>query len=193
METQTSTKLVSFNLHIIIIVILATAIVGGIVGAIANSYFLRKGVKQNNYQALSIVDVNKAFVDGSYEQSVNKDARTVSGKVTAINDGRVTVDVRLMKISNDTNLDYREVIIDSSTKIFKIEPKDPSILQAEMTEFLKKKTRTTIGMVPEPFTRTAIDVSGISVGSPISVTSLENIILKKDFIASEISIQKSTQ
>lgn len=175
---------------------LAIAIIGGVVGAFADRYFTGTNQKQNiTYQTGGIdVALKQREATVSSSSTAPRETRALTGPVTALGSGSLTLDVHLLN-SSDASLDSRTVLISAATKVVMLTPRDPKVVQAEMADFTKKvqaganpETLTP----PDPFTRTAASASSIAVGDTVSVVASEDIASKKEFSATEIDILPKT-
>ena len=106
------------------------------------------------------------------------DVRSLSGTVTAIHGDTLTLHVGVTDPFGDPALADRMVTIDASTTIVRltIRPGSPA---------------TSKDAIPTPplFTQTAVNLSGISIDDPLTVTAAENIATAKAFTATGIQIQ----
>jgi hypothetical protein len=135
------------------------------------------------------VQIGQAYTPTSSDiVASNNELHILSGSVTAISGNSITI--HLLSTPQDSTLADRNIIIDYSTKIIKTVQKDDKTFQDEITVFSKKvqesKTKPQLLLQPEPFTRVTADASEISIGDIVTVTSVENIFLKKSFTASEV-------
>ena len=153
---------------------------------------------ENTYQAG--FDAAKKLVEESTLGNMMRtpdDIRTFSGTVTKVEGNNVTVHGQIsMDPFADPALLDRTIIITNDTKIFKLSQKDMKTFQAEIDAFAKKTQKATSGNIPpilppEAFIRTPSDIAGITAGSQINITAVENIKTMKEFSASEIQIQES--
>ena len=93
----------------------------------------------------------------------------------------------------------REVVVTDNTKIIKQEPKDPKLLQKEMTDYQKtfeeaqkEPSATTIFPTPPmPFVEEEITIAELKVGDQITVEANENIKTATRFEATRIVLQQS--
>ncbi len=108
------------------------------------------------------------------------DVRSLSGTVTAINGGTLTLHVGMEDPFGDPALADRIVTVDASTTIVRlsIRPGSPALATGK-------------DAIPAPplFTQTAVSLSNIGIGDPLTVTATENIATAKDFTATGIQIQ----
>ncbi|HEX8916967.1 MAG TPA: hypothetical protein VF898_00550 [Chloroflexota bacterium] len=120
------------------------------------------------------------------------DVRAFSGTVTAVGADQFTIHTPSQDPFLDPALNDRIVHIDSSTMLFKMEPKDPKVYQKEMTDYsaLVRAATTTLSVQPPaPFTKTAVSLSSLSKNQPVTVTTAENVRDANEFTATEVDIQ----
>jgi hypothetical protein len=120
--------------------------------------------------------------------------KTLSGTVE-----KVTGNTLILKnvISSDPlgdpSLSSRTVQIASDTKLYRLSQKDSDQFKRETEEFDKKikEQPESVGSVtpPNPQNKDSISISDIKEGQFILVTSKDNIKDKKEFVASEVSVQ----
>ncbi|HEX8918403.1 MAG TPA: hypothetical protein VF898_07865 [Chloroflexota bacterium] len=121
------------------------------------------------------------------------DVRTLSGTVTAVGSDQFTLHTPSQDPFIDPALNDRTVHIDSSTMLFKMEPKDPKVYQKEMSDYgaLVRTATTTLSVQPPtPFTKTAVSLSSLSKNQPVTVTTAENVRDANEFTATEVDIQQ---
>ncbi len=108
------------------------------------------------------------------------DIRTLSGTVAAISGNQLTLRVGMTDPFGDSTLADRTVLVNASTTIVKL-----SASSGALTPMAGKDAILT----PPLFTQTAMSLSGISIGDPLTVTAAQNIAAVKEFTATEIQIQ----
>ena len=108
------------------------------------------------------------------------DVRSLSGTVTAIHGDTLTLHVGVTDPFGDPALADRTVAVDASTTIVRLTIPIRSGSQA-----------TSKDAIPTPplFTQTFVNLSGISIGDPLTVTAAENIAKAEAFTATGIQIQ----
>jgi len=166
--------------------IVVALIVGFVIGAVATYYYVAPSSYQSGFNA------SKALVEKSnLGQFIPNGLSTITGTVTAVQGDRVTIHTDPNNPFADTELAERTVIVDSSTKITKMEPKDPQEFQKEIKAF-SSSSPTATSTAPYPFTKTVAVVSDITTGSTLVVSASGNIQIAKEFTATTIQIQPST-
>lgn len=156
-------------------------------------FFFLKIVPTNNggtYQAG--FDVAKKLVEESSFGAMIRtpdDIRTVVGTATAVNGDRVTLHTQSINPFEDVALADRIVTFTSNTKIFRLIPKDPKVIQSEIKSIQEGKGSSLMASVP--FTSIPATLADITSGSMLMVTATENVKDKKTFTASEIQIQQN--
>lgn len=169
--------------------------VGVLIGACAAFFYLKQtpAGTENTYQAG--FDAARKLVEESSVGPMlqaSADMRAVSGTVTLVNGNRITIHTQSMDPFIDPALLDRTIIVSDDTNIISLSPKDQKVMQAEMEEFMKRvqsgESMTQTVVAPEPFIRTNVSISDITVGDMISVTATENIKTAKEFTANEIQI-----
>jgi hypothetical protein len=134
-----------------------------------------------------------------YNKSLMNDGgeiKSLSGTAEKISDNKISLKIRPIGPLDDPDLDQREVIIGSNTKIFKIVEKDAKTYQKEAAE-MKEKAKGMKGeeailssmLSPSMYEKKEVKVSDIRSGDGLVISSNDNIRNKKEFTAAQIEIQ----
>jgi hypothetical protein len=157
--------------------------------------------KENTYQAGWEAAKQRLADSGFSSVMEGMEFRLISGEVlkTEAARGRISISINPLEPLADPELDTRIIIVDSNTKIIKLAEKDMAEYEKEMAEFDKQMGEQMAGpdpmvelpMPPEFYTRESADISSIVAGQMITVSAGEDIKEKKEFKATEITIQSS--
>lgn len=106
---------------------------------------------------------------------VPPDSKNVFGTIERIDGNTLYVRTLYANPLEDAPMVVAVAII-ASTTIEKMEPKDESVISAEMKNFAKntKASSTTPPVPPEPFVRQALKASDLLAGQSVSVITAEN-------------------
>ena len=124
--------------------------------------------------------------------------RNLSGTIDLISGDTITLkDVTSANLLSDPGLDIRTVHVSSDTKFYQLTQKDGAQFQKEMEDFQKKMQEQAASATPtnqpltppQPQEKKELSLSDLVVGQSVAVTSSENIGDKKEFTATEISVQ----
>ncbi len=170
-----------------LVVFLAGAIVG-----VFSAPYLPLGTG-NTYQ--DGFNAAKELVENSGIVAATKtpdDARTISGTVSAVSGTGFTIHILSTDPFASLALADRTVLVDSSTTVIKLVPKDPKTLQSEMDAFVKA---TQAGgdvskiIPPTPVTDVPGSISDIAVGDFVTIIATENVGALKEFSAAQVQVQ----
>ena len=120
----------------------------------------------------------------------------LSGEIGAINGQKITLKIRPFSPFDDSNLDTREIIVGTDTKIIKNKPKDRAVYQKEMDEFQKKMAARDQARAaalaknvpwqedepllwPQPTEPEIISLKDLQVGDTINVSSEKDLRSEK--------------
>ena len=187
METQRTAEYVIGGVVLVLI--------GAIIGALSDPYLPASlSNAKKGYQAG--FDAAKTLVLNSGVGNMIKtpdDIRTLQGTVTAVSGSTLTLHLRSVNPFDDPALADRTVLLDASTTIVKLVPKDPAAYQAELASFTKASKGSAASATPPALFSTVVaSAASLTVGGPISVTASENIKNLKEFAASDIQILPGT-
>ena len=169
-------------------------IIGAVIGAFATPYLPLNNTDNtdNTYQAG--FDAAKKIIENNLGSVAKtpEDFRTVSGTVSAVSGSGFTLHVQSLDPFADPALASRTVLVDSSTTVIKLVPKDSKTLQSEMDAFVKA-TQAGGGVSkiipPTPVTDSPVSVSDIAVGDFVTVIAAENISSLREFSAIQVRVQ----
>ena len=120
------------------------------------------------------------------------DIRTIFGTIKSVSGNAIVMDTTLTNPFEDIPK-VRTVTVSSSTKIIKVQQKDPALYQKEMSEFQKVTARqngiqatASLPAFPSPVVQLAGSLADLKEGMSVSVTAAENIKDKESFAAQEI-------
>ncbi len=174
---------------------IVTVLIGVVVGLGASFVYFKQSPAgtENTYQA-GFDAAKKLTLESPMGAMLHTpdDIRGISGTVAAISGNRITIRTQSVNPFEDPSLSERTVVVVNDTKIYKLSQKAPKVMQSEIEAFMKTMQTGKSGTVAtpsEPFTRTKISVSDITVGDIVNVTAIENIKTMKEFSASEIQVQ----
>jgi len=190
METQNSMKYFVAGI--------ALFLVGAVVGVFADPYLpAALSNSQRSYQ--SGFDAAKTLVENSslgVLLGTTSDVRSLAGTVISVDGNKLTLHVKSTNPFDDPALADRTVIVDTSTTVVKLIPRDLKVYQAEVDSYLKTQgTATSTGAtkpttaLPSAFTQTPASAADIGTGDSIRVLTSENVKTLKEFVASGIQIQ----
>jgi hypothetical protein len=159
----------------------AALLVGIVIGVLVDPYLpasisnAKKGY-QSGFDAAKML-VASSSVGAMFNTPT--DVRMLSGVVTAIDGNIITLRVGMTDPFGDQSLATRVVTVDASTTIVKLDVQTGSQTVTG---------KNPVGF-PIPFTQTTTNLSGVNVGSPITVTAAKNVAAAREFTATEIQIQ----
>ena len=188
MDTPNSSPVISPATYLIIGIALFLA--GSITGVFADPYLppslsnTEKGYQAGFTAARTLVEKSSL---GVFFAAAPSDMRTVSGTVTRVASGSVTLHNQAASNPFDETpaLSDRTVLIGANTKIIRLVPKDAKTIQAETAALLKAHKTQQVA----PYTQTVVSISSIKVGDSLVVTAGDNIKTASTFTAVEIRIQ----
>jgi hypothetical protein len=128
----------------------------------------------------------------------NIEIKSILGTVQNVSGNSIVI--KTMHIENplsDSDLDLRTIQITSDTNFYQLIQKDYQQFQQELADFQKKaqeqpnneNTDSQQAAAPLPFDKKTITLADIKEGQSITVTANEDIKNKKEFVATEISLQ----
>ncbi len=129
------------------------------------------------------------------------DMRSISGKITAVNGSRITLN-RMSANPFDDSPKTRTVIVGPDTKIIRLVPTDPKVLQQEeaavreqQSGLIYKGTSTAFATpfpLPMPLTEQTISRGELHAGDTIIVYAAANIRNSTSFTATRIQLTIAT-
>ena len=144
----------------------------------------------------------KRLAESGYAFPVAAEVTTLSGDVTEVKNGSLTMKIRPLEPLADPELDVRTVTFDANTKFYRSEPKDPAVYQKEMEEYGRKMQQLSgkagtpapaaaaaAGTPPQPTVQKEITAADIQKGNMVIVTAGKNIKEEKTFVATAIVAQ----
>lgn len=159
----------------------ALFIVGAIVGAYADSYFSAAkttAAYQSGFEAAKMLVLNSSV--GNFFKTPD-DVRSLSGTVTAIDQGQITFRLDSGNPFDDPALAVRTAISNASTSVTILTFGNQSVVS----------TSTAALLVPvASIVTTPASMSSLSVGDSIRVIASENIKTLREFPVSEIQIKQ---
>src|ERR1035437_4624515 len=148
----------------------ALLLAGAIIGAFTDPYLpsslsnTEKGYQAGFTAARTLVEKSSL---GVFFAAAPSDMRTVSGTVTRVASGSVTLHNQAASNPFDETpaLSDRTVLIGANTKIIKLVPKDAKTIQAETAALLKAHKAPQVA----PYTQTVVTASSIKIGDSLVV------------------------
>lgn len=189
MEPQNNTHLAKS-----LLIIIAVFISGGVIGIAADPYLpsalsnAKKGYDTGFAAARKVVEDSTL---GNFFKTPD-DVRFLYGAVTSASSTSFVIHTRESNPFEDSTLSDRIVMVTADTKIFKLVSKDAKTYQAELAAYEKSVAAGGSGTtIPSPSVKVVADMNSITIGSKLLVIALENIKETKEFVASEIQIERS--
>jgi len=189
---------------ITILLLLLSFELGVFVGARMNSPYVASNKQTvaaggNTFQAGWDAAKKRLIEFGFGGMTGNKtEIKTMSGKITAASEGKLTVKINPITPLDDPALDNRTVLYDSNTKIYQLTQKDFSVYQKELNTFVKNTQKRlksgatsspSVINAPEMFDKAEVQLSDLKIGQQIMITASSSIADIKEIKAVEISIQ----
>jgi hypothetical protein len=157
--------------------------------------------KNNTYQAGWEAAKAQLEKSGIGAVPAGMEIKTLSGTVDKVSGNTITLkNVSFGDPLADPSLSVRTVQINKDTKFYQLSQKDQAVFQKEMDEFTKKINEQSNNKdnapepiaSPDPQIKKEITLADIKEGQLVSVSSNEDIKDKKEFIASQVSVNLST-
>ncbi len=152
---------------------------------------------ENTFQAGWEAAQKRLAETGFAPAMVGIEIKTLSGEVKEIKGNKINLKIRPLEPLAEPGLDIRTIIVDNSTKIYKLDAKDPNEFQKEMAEYNKKMQeqmkKPAVAaqplMMPEPFVKKEAKLSDLKAGQQITVSTDKDIKNVQEFKAVEITLQ----
>jgi hypothetical protein len=154
--------------------------------------------QENSFQAGYAAARERLKEQGMGVLSDNVEIKSVFGTVQKISGNSMTVKtISAVDLLANSDLDTRTVQIDNNTKFYQLVQKDVAQFQKEMEEFQKKTQEQKNSKdasvqppaTPMPYDKKEITLADIKEGQSVTAIANEDIKNKKEFTATEISIQ----
>ncbi|MFZ2226087.1 MAG: hypothetical protein WA064_01050 [Candidatus Moraniibacteriota bacterium] len=154
--------------------------------------------QENTYQAGWDAAKKQLEKKGIGSVPAGMEIKNLSGTIDLISGNTLTLkNVSSADILSDPSLDTRIVQVSADTKFYQLVQKDGAQFQKEMEDFQKKMQEQAASATPtnqpltppQPQEKKELALSDLVVGQSVAVTSSENIGDKKEFTATEISVQ----
>lgn len=144
----------------------------------------------------------KRFQDSGFYSPAGNETKTINGQIVKIEDDKIAAKINPIDPFDDIELDNRNVLIGSQTKIYQIILKEQSVYDRELAEYNKliekqagKMSRVEVSAIiiepPSNFIQKEISKNEIKADQRIIASSQDNIRTAKEFVASEIIIQNT--
>ncbi len=148
------------------------------------------GISNNSYQAGWDAAKNRLLGGGFYVPLA--EVKVLSGEIKDINDDKITFKIHPLEPLADPSLDERIAVVNSITKIYKMEPKTQKDYMTGIDAYNKARKAGKLVDFPLMYDKIEIPASDLKTGQKINVSADENIIEAKQFIALEIIVNSST-
>lgn len=156
-------------------------------------FFVEKNLAASQYRPEIVKLRSQVEQAKKFFPPPSQDVRSIFGTVREVRGDTIAVEITLMN-PFDESQQNRTVKIESETKIFRSERKDPTMYQREIAEFQKNiqaqlnKSSSVRLTPPNEFTQESAKISDVAVGQQVSVAASENIRDKESFTAKTIII-----
>jgi len=173
----------------LIIIILVALIFFGLGYAV--SFLKNRAPVNNNDTYKAGWDAARAKLIESGLTKTDFELRQLPGEIVEINGDKITLKVK----SNvdplaDQSLGTRIIVVDSATKIYSLEAKDPKKYEAEIKAYNKLPQDKRPAEFPNDFKKTEISLSDLPIGRMILVSAENDIKEAKEFKATQIDYTK---
>ena len=169
-----------------IIIIIIFSIIFFIFGFILSN-LLNKNKSDISYQAGWDAAKNRLYETGILESvEQNYPIKSVIGNIIKIDNNKIYLKINPVEALSKKELDNRIIIINENTKVYRYYKKSEDDIAMEKEELLRQK----ILQEPDIFEKKEVLKSELKLQSRIIAHSLKDIRNNKQFISSEIIIQK---